>query len=110
MQIPTPAVTTFKQIRALDPRAMFAWGAKDILTLNEGLTLRFKTSGLVKWKGYVEITYNAGSDLYDIKFYRVRTPRKTATNPFPIPEIKVDEELEGIYNDMLVEVIDRRVG
>lgn len=106
----TPARITLNQIKTLDPRALFAWGAKDLVQTDEGLTLRFKTSGLVKWKGYVEVTYNTGSDLYDLKFYRVRTPRKTKTNPFPIPEIKVDETIEGIYNDMLVEVIDRRVG
>lgn len=108
-QSPTPALIAFEQIKVMDPMAFIAWGAKNFSQDNNGNTLKFKTSGLCKWKGWVEITYNPGNDLYDIVFGRVRKPRKTKSNPFPVPEWKVDERAEGIYFDNLIEVIDRRV-
>ncbi len=107
MQSPTPALITHEQIKSLDPRAYLAWGAKNFGQDNNGLTLRFKTSGLVKWKGWVEITLNKGTDLYDLKFFRIRKKR---VGGILEDTIVVDEEVEGIYNDSLVEVIDRRVG
>jgi hypothetical protein len=36
------------QLKQLDPRATFAWGAKDMIRIKDGL--KFKTSGMVKWK------------------------------------------------------------
>lgn len=110
MQTATPALIVFEQIKVMDPKAFLAWGAKNFLQTDECQTLRFKTSGLVKWKGFVEITYNGGTDLYDLQFYRVRTPRKTKTNLFPTPKIVVDYTTEGIYFDNLIDVINRQVG
>ena len=91
------AQTILSQIKTLDRTAMMAWGAKDLVNLYEGL--RFKTSGMVKWKGYVYIKYNEGSDLYDIDFCRVRGV-----------DVKRDKIMTGIYAEDLVSVIDSVVG
>ncbi len=109
MQSPTPALIIFEQIKTMDPMAFLAWGAKNMTQADEGRTLQFKSSGLTKWKGWVSITYNAGTDLYDLKFERVRTPRKTKKNPFPTPQLITDYKTDGIYFDNLIEVIDRQV-
>jgi hypothetical protein len=86
-----------QQINAIDPRAIWAWGAKDFVATSLGL--KFKTSGMVKWKGYVHVKYNEASDLYDIEFYRVRGAK-----------LITDSVLSGVYCDMLVDIIDGQVG
>lgn len=85
------------QIRAMDKWAFIRWGAKDKVAYPNGL--KFKTSGLVKWKGYVFVKYDEGMDLYDIQFFRIRKF-----------EVKMDKELKGVYFDQLIEVIDAQVG
>lgn len=85
------------QIKYIDPRAMFAWGAKDMMDMSDGL--KFKTSGLTRWKGFVYIKYNEGTDLYDIEFYRMR-------NLEPV----TDAVHTDVYAEDLVSVIDRIVG
>jgi hypothetical protein len=62
-----------------------------------GNGLRFKTSGIIPWRGYVEITVNA-LDLYDVKFFRIRANLT-----------KVDNEVKDIYVDYLVNTIDEFV-
>ena len=91
------AQTILDQIRGMDKWALGSWGAKDLVATSNG-GLRFKTSGMVKWKGFVSIELNA-SDLYDVKFQRVRKH-----------EAITDKEVNGVYFDQLVEVIDRKVG
>jgi hypothetical protein len=93
----TVAQTILQQIKAIDPRATWAWGAKDFVNMGSGL--KFKTSGLVKWKGYVHVKYDAGNDVYDVDFFRIRGAN-----------IIVDKAVEGVYCDMLVDVIDSQVG
>lgn len=93
----TVAKTILNQIRAIDPRATWAWGAKEFVASSVGV--KFKTSGAVRWKGYVHVKYNEGNDLYDIEFYRIRAAK-----------IIVDTKVEGVYSDMLVDVIDGQVG
>jgi len=61
--------------------------------------LKFKSSGLVKRKCYVYIQYDAGLDLYNIQFARIRKS-----------EWIVDCELSMVFADGLVEHIDRYVG
>ncbi len=87
------------QIKALDFWAFGAWGAKNLVALNDGL--QFKTSGMVGWKGQVQITLN-GSDLYDIAFVRVRKVKG---------EYKVitDKKVTDIFVDDLVNQIDIQV-
>ena len=86
-----------QQIRALDRRAMMAWGAKDIVLTNNGVM--FKTSGLVRWKGKVIIEYDAGADLYNVTFGRLRKL-----------DFIVDKKLNGVYAEDMVEIIDAQVG
>lgn len=89
----TVAQTILSQIKAIDPRAIWAWGAKEFVNMGDGL--KFKTSGMVKWKGYVHIRYNEGTDLYDIEFFRVRNAN-----------IKTDKGMTGVFVEDLVRVID----
>jgi len=85
------------QIKSLDPMALMAWGAKDLLNMGDGL--KFRTSGMTPWKGYVYIRYNEATDLYDVRFMRFRK--------FDLVE---DVTHNDIYFDSLVDVIDRKVG
>lgn len=92
------AKTILEQIRTIDPRAMFAWGAVKAPVLLLDTAVKFKTSGMVKWKGHVHIKLN-GNDLYDIEFYRIRNG-----------QIKTDKVVTDIYAEQLVETIDEQVG
>ena len=92
------AQTIYSQISTLNPVAMFDWGAyKDMVDMGDGL--RFKTSGMVRYKGYVYIKYNEGTDLYEIDFFRFRKME-------PI----YDKKVEDVYAEDLVSVIDGFVG
>lgn len=91
------AKTILSQIKALDFWAMGSWGAKELVAMNDGL--KFKTSGMVKWKGYVHVKYNHGTDLYDIDFFRIRSA-----------QIKMDKAVQGVFVEDLVETINAQVG
>ena len=89
----TVSQTILKQIKCLEPLALFAWGAKDILLTKNGI--RFKSSGMAKWKGHIEIKYNSSNDLYDIHFFKILKG-----------SIKSTRIEEGVYFDEMVGVID----
>lgn len=91
------AKTILDQIKSLDPMAMFAWGAKDLVAMNDGL--KFKTSGMVRWKGYVYVQYDEGHDLYNVIFAQLRKM-----------EWIERDRVEGVYFDQLTSVIDAQVG
>jgi hypothetical protein len=91
------AIIIRDQIRSLDRWAFGAWGAKDFLNMGDGL--KFKTSGMVRWKGYVYIKYDEGRDLYNIDFFRVRNA-----------DVKYDRRLEGVFVEDMVELINGVVG
>ena len=91
------AQVILSQIKSLDPKALFAWGAKDLV--NTGKGLRFKSSGMTRWKGQVNIVHNEGTDLYDIEFFRIRKF-----------EMKVDSKVTDVFVEDLVRVIDAQVG
>lgn len=93
----TIAKTILNQIKTLDPMAIMAWGARDFVNMGDGL--KFKTSGMVKWKGYVNIQYNSGTDLYDLKFFRIRNLKMVN-----------DREYRDVTADYLVHIIDTVVG
>lgn len=93
----TIAREILNQIKALDFFAMGAWGAKDLVAMDDGL--KFKTSGMTPWKGHVYIKYNAGTDLYDIEFFRIRKL-----------EVKTDKKIVGVFVEDLVKTIDKFVG
>ena len=63
------AKTVYSQIKTLSPWALASWGAKELVALENGF--QFKSSGVVKNKGIVQIRLN-GSDLYDVTFGKVR--------------------------------------
>jgi hypothetical protein len=90
------AKTILDQIKTIDPRATWAWGAKDMVAMENGL--RFKTTGMVKNKGYVTIKLN-GSDLYDIEFGKVRK--------FKYKAMKREED---VFAEDMVNFIDTMVG
>ena len=100
----------FNQIKAMDSMALFDWGALRYrpTASADGLTLTLKSSGMVPWKGYIAITYNQGSDLYDVEFYRMRKHRNPK-DPFAAPVKKVDRKVTDVFVDSLVSVIDRQV-
>ena len=91
------ATTILNQIKAIDPRAIWAWGAKDFVATKNGLL--FKSSGMVRWKGYVHVTLDEAQDLYNIEFYKMRGVKRT-----------VAASVEGVFADQLVELIDSQVG
>lgn len=87
------ATTTRNQIIALDRGALFAWGAKDMVATNRGL--QFRVGGLAKFKGLVHIKYDAGADLYDVEFLKIK-------KGLPV----VVQTTDGIYAEDLVRAID----
>jgi hypothetical protein len=89
----TIAKTILSQIKTLDVRATWAWGASNLVDTGTGL--QFKVGGMAKFKGQVLVTLNEGTDLYDIEFFKVRKG-----------EIKVIESMEGVFAEDLVSMID----
>lgn len=67
---------------------IFSWGFHSASALENGL--KFNVNGY-KYQGEVVVTYNEGTDLFDIKL--------TATG----------KEIDGIYADNLVNVIDNHI-
>ena len=70
---------------------VFSWGFNTPTAIANGL--RFKVQGF-KFKGTVEVVYNEGTDLFEVKL---------------IKNGKVVETVEDVYLDSLVDVIDYRV-
>lgn len=95
----TVANTIVAQIKALDKWALGAWGLFNPANKMVGGEnfLRFKTSGSVHWKGFVQVTLN-GKDLYDIEFSRVRAGKKI-----------IDKTVDDVFCDQLVKIIDAQV-
>ena len=89
--------TIHQQIKTIDPMALFAWGAKDMVYMRDGF--KFKTSGMVKKKCVVYIRYNYGQDLYEVIYGRMRKM-----------EWIVDNTVNGVYAEDLVKTIDHYVG
>lgn len=90
------ADTILAQIKAFDPFAMFAYGAKNLVIMPQTEEysggLSFRVNGL-RHKGAVEIAL-----MFD-DTYRVRTYNRTLT--------KVKDEQHGVYFEDLVEVLDK---
>ena len=90
------AKTVHSQIKTLSPWALPAWGAKELVALENGL--QFKSSGMVKNKGIIQVKLN-GSDLYDVTFGKVRK--------FKYKEIK---KVTDVFVGDLIDTIDEMVG
>ena len=67
---------------------VFSWGFHSASAIENGL--KFSVNGY-KYQGEVVVTYNEGTDLFDVKL--------TATG----------KEIDGIYADNLVNVIDTQI-
>ena len=67
---------------------VYSWGFHKPMALQNGL--RFKVQGF-KFRGIVDVVYNEGQDLLDISFIKAN---------------KVVKSIDGIFFDMLVDVID----
>lgn len=70
---------------------VWSWGFNSPIAVENGL--RFKVNGF-KFRGVVEVVYDEGTDLFNISF---------------IKRNKVVEVVNGVYCDMIVEVIDNTV-
>lgn len=70
----------------------WSWGGHRFIAVENGL--RFHVNGFIH-KGIIEIIYNEGTDLFDIKLLSNR-----------LKEVKF---IEGIYIDQLIDVIDDNV-
>lgn len=69
---------------------MFSWGFHNPVALPNNTGLRFNVQGF-KFRGIVEVVYNEGWDLFDVRF---------------IKGGKVIDTIEGVYFDGLVETVD----
>ncbi len=67
---------------------VWSWGFHKPIAIENGL--RFNVQGF-KFKGVVEVAYNEGRDLFDVRFLKAN---------------KVVKTVEGVYFDTLVDVID----
>ena len=67
---------------------VWSWGFHQPVAIENGL--QFKVQGY-KFKGVVEVAYNEGRDLFDVRFLKAN---------------KVVNTIEGVFFDMLVDVID----
>ena len=88
------ALTILNQIKYLDKYALMAWGAKQYVSLSECKDfqggVRFKVNGLT-FKGWVKV------ELTWINEYKVSFINRKA---------EVVKAYEGVYCDMLVDIID----
>jgi hypothetical protein len=75
-----------------DRKVMWSWGFRKPTIVEGGL--KFKVSGFI-FKGWVQVTYNAGADLFDIKLITVTGVEKLS--------------LDHVYFDELITVIDNYV-
>ena len=67
---------------------VWSWGFHQPVAIENGL--QFKVQGF-KFRGVVQVVYNEGRDLFDVRFLKAN---------------KVVNTIEGVFFDMLVDVID----
>lgn len=67
---------------------VWSWGFHQPVAIENGL--QFKVQGY-KFKGVVEVAYNEGRDLFDVRFLKAN---------------KIVDTIEGVYFDMLIDTID----
>lgn len=73
------AQTIYQQIKqTATTMIIFSWGANNFIATvhNNMASLRFRVNGL-QYKGYVVISYNEGTDLYEIYKMKVRSKETT---------------------------------
>ena len=67
---------------------VWSWGFRQPMALQNGL--RFKVTGY-KFRGVVDVVYNEGSDLFDLRFLKAN---------------KMVNTIDGVFFDMLIDTID----
>lgn len=67
---------------------VWSWGFHNPVALENAL--RFRVNGF-KFRGVIEIAYNESSDLFDVSFIKAN---------------KVVNRIDGVFFDMLINVID----
>lgn len=67
---------------------VWSWGFHKPMAVENGL--RFNVQGF-KFRGVVEVVYNEGQDLFNVSFIKAN---------------KVVKSIDGVFFDMLVDVID----
>lgn len=67
---------------------VWSWGFHKPIVIENGL--QFKVQGF-KFRGVVSIVYNEGRDLFDVSFIKANN---------------VVKSIDGVYFDMLIDVID----
>lgn len=67
---------------------VWSWGFHKPVAIKDGL--QFKVQGYM-FKGVVEVAYDEGRDLFNVRFLKANTVANT---------------IEGVYFDMLVDTID----
>ena len=82
------------QILNSQQMVFWSWGPHRFIALSDNRGLMFLVQGF-KHKGWVEVTYNEGKDLFDVRLLNMRKVEK--------------EKIEGVYFDQLVQVIDAHV-
>jgi hypothetical protein len=86
-----------QQINTIDRMAFFAWGVKEMIANPN--SLQFKSTGMARWKGWVNVKYNESTDLYDIDFFRIRAGKMI-----------MDSTATDVFAEDLVCTIDAQVG
>lgn len=102
----SPADIIARQLGGVGRLRMFL-GSKRIYSANEGKTLLFdyKPQYPSKQGNICEITYNRGTDLYDIAFMQI-----VKTRGLPGFKKTVIKAFEGIYADQLMDLFERVTG
>ena len=102
--------TIMNQIKAIDFWAMGAWGTRNKVSLNEtdkrlgGFQFDIKCPKVKNGRVLIELN---GLDLYNVTVYR--KTRKKVDGIF-MPHMPVVKEVENLYAEDLVRVIDGIVG
>ena len=96
--------TIFEQLKAIDKMAIWAWGSKNFLSgkvdgEHEGLMFSVTNCPKAKRGAKVQILLDEAMDLYIVRVIRVFKG-----------QLKIDNELDQVYAEDLVQVIDGFVG
>ena len=88
-------------IQQLGHKALYMLGAKNLVRGKDGGKewISFRIGKNSKGINYIKIYYNAGKDLYDIEFGRIRGV-----------EYKTVNKIDDIYFDQLHELIEKYTG
>ena len=116
------AETIIAQIRALDRVALMCWGSSDFLVMTEseknlgGLRFTVRNCRTFKGTAFVKVMLDF-NDTYTVTLYKQkRLTKKLRTKFIDDPDFKPADmfdiigEVSGVYNDMLVDIIDGLTG